>query len=75
MGGGTGTGGGPLVANIAKSVGALVVGIVTRPFNCEGKKRMAQAEMGLEELKKQVDTLIIIPNQNGISFFISNFFG
>ena len=44
MGGGTGTGGGPIVANIAKSVGALVVGIVTKPFNCEGKKRMAQAE-------------------------------
>ncbi len=63
MGGGTGTGGGPLVANIAKSAGALVVGIVTRPFHCEGKKRMAQAEQGLEELRKQVDTLIIIPNQ------------
>jgi cell division protein FtsZ len=63
MGGGTGTGGAPLVANIAKSIGALVVGIVTRPFNCEGKKRAMQAEMGLEELKKQVDTLIVIPNQ------------
>lgn len=63
MGGGTGTGGGPLIANIAKSVGALVVGIVTRPFHCEGKKRMAQAEMGIEEIKKQVDTLIVIPNQ------------
>ncbi len=67
MGGGTGTGGGPLVANIAKSVGALVVGIVTRPFNCEGKRRAAQAEMGLEELRKQVDTLIIIPNQKLLS--------
>ncbi|MBI3580316.1 MAG: cell division protein FtsZ, partial [Ignavibacteriales bacterium] len=63
MGGGTGTGGGPIVANIAKSIGALVVGIVTKPFNSEGKKRMGQAEAGLEELKKQVDTLIIIPNQ------------
>lgn len=63
MGGGTGTGGAPLVANIAKSVGALVVGIVTRPFSCEGKKRNAQAEMGIEELRKQVDTLIVIPNQ------------
>lgn len=63
MGGGTGTGGGPIVANIAKSIGALVVGIVTKPFNSEGKKRMGQAESGLEELKKQVDTLIIIPNQ------------
>ncbi len=67
MGGGTGTGGGPLVANIAKSVGALVVGIVTRPFHCEGKKRMAQAEMGIEEMKKQVDTLIVIPNQKLLS--------
>ena len=67
MGGGTGTGGAPLVANIAKSIGALVVGIVTRPFNCEGKKRMMQADMGLEELKKQVDTLIIIPNQKLLS--------
>lgn len=63
MGGGTGTGGAPIVANIAKSVGALVVGIVTRPFNSEGKKRMAQAEAGLEDMKKQVDTLISIPNQ------------
>ncbi len=63
MGGGTGTGGGPLVANIAKSIGALVVGIVTRPFQCEGKRRMQQAETGIEELKKQVDTLIVIPNQ------------
>ncbi|HXG00490.1 MAG TPA: cell division protein FtsZ [Bacteroidota bacterium] len=63
MGGGTGTGGAPIVANIAKSVGALVVGVVTKPFNSEGKRRMAQAEMGLEELKKQVDTLIAIPNQ------------
>ncbi|HTR99069.1 MAG TPA: cell division protein FtsZ [Bacteroidota bacterium] len=63
MGGGTGTGGAPLVANIAKSLGALVVGIVTRPFSCEGKKRAALAEAGLEELKKQVDTIIVIPNQ------------
>lgn len=63
MGGGTGTGGAPAVANIAKSQGALVVGIVTRPFNCEGKRRLAQAEAGIEELKKQVDTLIVIPNQ------------
>lgn len=63
MGGGTGTGGAPIVANIAKSVGALVVGVVTKPFNSEGKRRMAQAEAGLEELKKQVDTLIAIPNQ------------
>ncbi len=63
MGGGTGTGGAPMVANIAKSLGALVVGIVTKPFNSEGKKRMLQAEEGIEEMKKQVDTLIVIPNQ------------
>jgi len=67
MGGGTGTGGAPLVANIAKSVGALVVGIVTRPFDCEGKRRKAQADMGIEELRKQVDTLIVIPNQKLLS--------
>src|SRR3970040_2073527 len=63
MGGGTGTRGAPGVANIAKSLGALVVGIVTKPFNSEGKRRMTQAEWGIEELKKQVDTLIAIPNQ------------
>jgi cell division protein FtsZ len=55
------------VANIAKSLGALVVGIVTRPFACEGKKRAAQADTGLQELKKQVDTLIVIPNQKLLS--------
>ena len=63
MGGGTGTGGAPLVANIAKSIGALVVGIVTRPFNSEGKRRTQQADEGIEELRKHVDTLISIPNQ------------
>jgi cell division protein FtsZ len=63
MGGGTGTGGAPLVASIAKSIGALVVGIVTKPFNSEGKKRGGQAEDGIEELRKNVDTLICIPNQ------------
>lgn len=67
MGGGTGTGGAPLVANIGKSLGALVVGIVTRPFNTEGKKRNAQADAGIEELRKQVDTLIIVPNQKLLS--------
>jgi cell division protein FtsZ len=72
MGGGTGTGGGPVVANIAKSVGALVVGIITKPFNCEGKKRMAQAEAGIEEMKKQVDTLIVIPNQKLLSIVERN---
>ena len=63
MGGGTGTGGAPGVANIAKSLGALVVGVVTKPFQSEGRKRMTQADWGIEELKKQVDTLIAIPNQ------------
>lgn len=67
MGGGTGTGGAPIVANIAKSINALVVGIVTKPFNVEGKHRMANADAGLEELKKHVDTLIVIPNQKLIS--------
>ncbi len=67
MGGGTGTGGAPIVANIAKSLGALVVGIVTRPFTTEGKKRSSQAEAGIEELRKQVDTLIVIPNQKLLS--------
>jgi cell division protein FtsZ len=63
MGGGTGTGGAPLVASIAKSIGALVVGIVTKPFNSEGKRRNGQADQGIEELKKNVDTLIVVPNQ------------
>jgi cell division protein FtsZ len=72
MGGGTGTGGAPVVANVAKSIGALVVGIVTKPFTCEGKKRMAQAEAGIEEIKKQVDTLIMIPNQKLLSIVERN---
>lgn len=72
MGGGTGTGGAPVVANIAKSNGSLVVGIVTKPFNCEGKQRMSFAESGLEEMKKQVDTLIIIPNQKLLSIVEKN---
>ena len=62
MGGGTGTGAAPVVANIAQEQGALTVGIVTKPFSFEGKKRMEAAEAGLEELKKNVDTLIVIPN-------------
>ena len=72
MGGGTGTGGAPVVANIAKSNGSLVVGIVTKPFNCEGKQRMSFAESGLEEMKKHVDTLIIIPNQKLLSIVERN---
>jgi cell division protein FtsZ len=63
MGGGTGTGAAPIVAEIAKDLGALTVGIVTRPFNFEGQKRLRRAEEGIQELKQQVDTLIIIPNQ------------
>lgn len=63
MGGGTGTGGAPIVADIARSVGALVVGIVTKPFAWEGKRRLQQAEEGINALKKNVDTLIVIPNQ------------
>lgn len=62
MGGGTGTGAAPVVADIAQENGALTVGIVTKPFSFEGKKRMEQAINGLEELKKHVDTLIVIPN-------------
>ena len=62
MGGGTGTGGAPIVAEIAQSLGALTVGIVTKPFRFEGNRRMEQAIKGVEELKKHVDTLIVIPN-------------
>jgi len=62
MGGGTGTGGAPVIAEVAKEVGALTVAVVTKPFDFEGKKRMRQAESGLAELKKVVDTLIVIPN-------------
>ena len=62
MGGGTGTGAAPIVAEIAQDLGALTVGIVTKPFRFEGKRRMDQAEVGIEELRKHVDTLIVIPN-------------
>jgi len=61
-GGGTGTGGAPVVARIAKSIGALTVGIVTKPFSFEGKRRMSQAEVGVQALKDEVDTLIVVPN-------------
>jgi cell division protein FtsZ len=67
MGGGTGTGGAPVVARIAREVGALTVGVVTKPFIFEGKKRQRQAEDGIEELKQSVDTLIVIPNQRLLS--------
>lgn len=62
MGGGTGTGASPIIAEVAQDLGALTVGIVTKPFSFEGKKRMEQAITGLDELKKHVDTLIVIPN-------------
>lgn len=63
MGGGTGTGGAPVIANIAKEAGALTVGVVTKPFNFEGKRRRKNADKGIDELKAAVDTLICIPNQ------------
>jgi len=63
MGGGTGTGGAPVIAEIAREVGALTVAIVTRPFRFEGKKRQGRADEGLAELKQRVDTLITIPNE------------
>jgi cell division protein FtsZ len=61
-GGGTGTGGAPVVARIAKSIGALTIGVVTKPFGFEGKRRSAQAELGVSNLKNEVDTLIVVPN-------------
>lgn len=70
MGGGTGTGAAPVVAKIAKEMGILTVGVVTKPFQFEGQYRMTLAENGLKELQKHVDTLIVIPNQN--LFMIAN---
>ncbi len=61
-GGGTGTGGAPVVANIARNLGALTIGVVTKPFNFEGKRRSQQAEQGVQSLRDEVDTLIVIPN-------------
>src|SRR5882672_11459714 len=66
-GGGTGTGGAPVVANVARSLGALTVGVVTRPFTFEGKQRSARAEVGIEALRAEVDTLIVIPNDRLLS--------
>ena len=68
MGGGTGTGAAPVIARIAKEVGALTVGVVTKPFQFEGRPRMRQAEEGILELKEAVDTLIVIPNQKLLSY-------
>lgn len=70
MGGGTGTGAAPIVAKIARELGALTIGVVTRPFLFEGKKRMRNADGGIAELRENVDTLIVIPNQKLLS--ISN---
>jgi cell division protein FtsZ len=66
-GGGTGTGGAPIVAKIAKDLGALTVGVVTRPFTFEGKRRSSQADDGIEKLRSEVDTLIVIPNDRLLS--------
>lgn len=63
MGGGTGTGAAPLIAQMAREGGALTVGIVTKPFLFEGRKRMRQAEMGIAEMRKNVDTMIVVPNE------------
>ncbi|MCU1449146.1 MAG: cell division protein FtsZ [Acidimicrobiales bacterium] len=66
-GGGTGTGGAPVVAEVAKSLGALTIGVVTRPFSFEGRRRSVQAEQGIVRLREKVDTLIVIPNDRLLS--------
>ena len=66
-GGGTGTGGAPVVANIARSLGALTIAVVTRPFGFEGKHRASQAEQGIEQVRGEVDTLIVVPNDRLLS--------
>ena len=66
-GGGTGTGGAPVVASVARSLGALTIGVVTRPFGFEGKRRIVQADAGIEKLRSEVDTLIVIPNDRLLS--------
>src|SRR2546421_2236424 len=63
MGGGTGTGAAPIISQIARDLGALTIGIVTKPFLFEGRKRMRQAEMGIAEMRKHVDTMVVVPNQ------------
>ncbi|HET9179902.1 MAG TPA: cell division protein FtsZ [Terriglobia bacterium] len=68
LGGGTGTGGAPIVASLARELGALTVGVVTKPFAFEGRRRMAQAEYGLSELGQAVDTVICIPNERLMEF-------
>lgn len=71
-GGGTGTGGAPVVANIARSLGALTIGVVTRPFTFEGRRRSTQADAGIESLRSEVDTLIVIPNDRLLSISDKN---
>ncbi|MDX1690141.1 MAG: cell division protein FtsZ [Acidimicrobiia bacterium] len=71
-GGGTGTGGAPVVAEVARTVGALTVGVVTRPFGFEGRRRSVQAEQGIAALRQAVDTLIIIPNERLLQFADAN---
>jgi cell division protein FtsZ len=66
-GGGTGTGGAPVVAEIARAIGALTIGVVTRPFGFEGRRRAQQADVGIDELRDEVDTLIVIPNDRLLS--------
>ena len=66
-GGGTGTGGAPIVAQVARSLGALTIGVVTRPFGFEGRRRQVQADQGVEDLRTEVDTLIVIPNDRLLS--------
>jgi cell division protein FtsZ len=72
MGGGTGTGAAPVIAEVARELGILTVGVVTKPFNFEGQRRMRLAEAGIVELQKVVDTLLIIPNQNLFRVAIGN---
>jgi cell division protein FtsZ len=66
-GGGTGTGGAPVVASVARAIGALTIGVVTRPFTFEGRRRAAQSDTGIEQLRAEVDTLIVIPNDRLLS--------
>ena len=72
MGGGTGTGAAPVIAEAARELGILTIGVVTKPFNFEGQRRMRLAEAGIVELQKVVDTLLIIPNQNLFRVAVEN---
>ncbi len=72
MGGGTGTGAAPIIAQLARDVGSLTVGIVTKPFLFEGRKRMRQAEIGISEMRKHVDTMIVVPNERLLAVVVKN---